>query len=160
MQTSPTVHMFWSVHAVPSATGVVGLHIPEAGSHACAPAHCVAPGQVTGLLPTHTPPWHVSVWVQGLASLHAIVLFVCTQPVAGLQLSVVHGLLSSHEIAVLVHAPPEQVPPATWHMSVTMQETPSAFWQLPVPLHALHAPQPVAGAVQQKPSVQDRPAAH
>jgi hypothetical protein len=113
MQASPTVHGFWSVHDVPSAAVVVALHVPEAGSHACAPAHWVAPGQLTTLLPTQAPPWHVSVCVQGLPSLHAIVLFVCTQPVAGLQLSVVHGLPSSHEIAALEHAPPEQVPPAT-----------------------------------------------
>jgi hypothetical protein len=45
-------------------------------------------------------------------------------------------------------------------MSVAMQATPSAFWQLPVALQALHVPQPMAEAVQQKPSVQDRPAAH
>lgn len=44
-------------------------------------------------------------------------------------------------------------------MSVTGQ-APVVFWQLPVASHALHAPQPAAGAVQQKLSVQVRPAAH
>jgi len=43
---------------------------------------------------------------------------------------------------------------------VTVQEVLSAFWQLPVALHALHGPQPAAGAVQQTLSVQVRPAAH
>jgi hypothetical protein len=163
MQASPTVHAFRSLHDVPSATVVVALHVPEAGSHACAPAHIVAPGHAMTLLPTQAPPWHVSVCVQGLPSLHAIVLLVCTQPVAGLQLSVVHELPSSHEIGVLVHAPPEHVPlPGTWHRSVTGQGVGgvvSAFWQVPVALQALHVPQPVAGALQQKPSVH-RPAAH
>jgi hypothetical protein len=43
-------------------------------------------------------------------------------------------------------------------MSVGEQATPSAFWQAPVPLHALQAPH--ALLVQQKPSVQNAPATH
>ncbi len=91
---------------------------------------------------------------------------MCTQPVAVLQLSVVQRLPSSHVIGALVHRPPEQVPlfgPGRWHRSEIVQGVGgvvSAFWQLPVALHALHAPQPVAGALQQKPSVHDRPVTH
>ena len=89
--------------------------------------------------------------VQALLSLHAFVLFVCTQPVDGLQLSSVQGLLSSQEMGSLEHTPPMQVPVETWHMSVTVHAS-LVFWQLPVALHALHVPQ--ALLVQQKPSVQ------
>jgi hypothetical protein len=81
-----------------------------------------------------------------------------TQPVDELQLSAVHGLSSLHEIAALEHAPLVHVPSETWHLSETTHGMLSAFWQLPVALHALHAPQ--ALLVQQKWSVQDRPAAH
>jgi hypothetical protein len=46
------------------------------------------------------PPEHVSPAVQAFPSLQAFVLFVKTHPVAGLQASSVHGLLSSHTVAV------------------------------------------------------------
>jgi hypothetical protein len=68
----------------------------------------------------HVPPWHVSPVVQALLSLHAFVLFVCTQPVDGSQLSSVQGLLSSQEMGSLAQAPPAHMPIATWHMSVTV----------------------------------------
>jgi hypothetical protein len=103
----------------------------------------------------------VSVCVQALLSLHAVpfVTGVWTQPpMVGSQLSAVHGLLSSQLRAVLTQAPPEQVPAAGWQMSGDGQATPSAFWQLPVALQALHAPQ--ALLEQQKPSVQKAPATH
>jgi hypothetical protein len=45
--------------------------------------------------------------VQAFPSLHEFVLFVKTHPVAGLHVSVVHGLVSSHAMA----APAWQVPP-------------------------------------------------
>jgi hypothetical protein len=61
-------------------------------------------------------------------------------------------------MAARMHAPPEQVPSETWHMSVAMHALPSSFWHMPVALHALHAPQPPL--LQQNPSVQKRPAAH
>lgn len=109
-QLSPVVQPLPSLQDVPFATAAPA-HNPVDGSHACAPMHGVAPGQLMTLLPTQTPPWHASVCVQGLPSLHAIVLFVCTQPVAGLQLSVVHGLPSSQEIGVVMHAPPVHIPP-------------------------------------------------
>ena len=156
------MHALLSVHVVPLATGVP-LHVPVAGSHVWALRHWVAPGQVTGLPPVQTPPWQVSVCVHPLLSLHvvpfrAVVLF--TQPVAGLQLSAVHGLLSSHEMLALEQLPPAQIPSVTWHLSAVMQATPSAFWQVPVALHALHAPQPPTGLLQQNPSVHERPLWH
>jgi hypothetical protein len=118
----------------------------------------VAPGQAFGV-PVQTPAWQVALAEQALPSLHtAPVRAVCTQPVAGLQLSLVQALLSSQEIAELEHAPPEQKPVATWHLSATVHAAPSLCWQAPVALHAMQAPQ--ALLVQQKPSVHEAPTTH
>src|SRR3989442_1511122 len=57
--------------------------------------------------PTPVPPLQVSFVVQALPSLHGAVLFVWTQPVAGLQLSVVQTFPSSQFGA----GPPTHVPP-------------------------------------------------
>ena len=63
------------------------------------------------------PAWQVpaeqtSPVVQALLSSHAFVLFVATQPVAGLHESVVHELPSSHETAVPAwHVPAAQTSP-------------------------------------------------
>ena len=70
-QLSPTVHALPSLHVVPFVTGVP-VHPPVAGSHVWALRHWVAPGQVTGLPPVHTPPWQVSVCVQALPSLQPV----------------------------------------------------------------------------------------
>jgi hypothetical protein len=89
--------------------------------------------------------------VQALPSSQAFVLFVKTQPVAGLQLSVVQALLSLHTIAV----PGRQMPPP--HVSPEVHTLPSsqAFVLL------VNA-QPVAGlhvsVVQTLPSLQTTPA--
>src|SRR5438034_11243571 len=48
-----------------------------------------------GSPPVHTPLWQVSVCVQASPSSQDAVFGVCTQPVAGSQLSSVHPLLSS-----------------------------------------------------------------
>jgi hypothetical protein len=97
--------------------------------------------------------------VHGLLALHGMpVSGMFTHPVAGSQLSAVHGLLSSHEMLALEQTPPAQMPSDTWHLSVAVQASPSAFLQVPVALQALHGPH--ALLVQQKPSVQKRPAAH
>jgi hypothetical protein len=116
--------------------------------------------QTTGLPPVHVPAWQASVWVQALPSSQLVpfVTGVWTQPVSGLQLSAVHGLLSSHEMAALEHEPPAQTPEATWHLSVVVQAIPLLSWQLPVALQAWHWPQ--ALLVQQKPSVQLLPVLH
>ena len=63
----------------------------------------------------HVPPPQVSPVVQALPSLHALALFAKTQPVTGLQLSVVQTLLSLHATA----APGRQLPPP--HMSPLVQ---------------------------------------
>jgi len=63
--------------------------------------------QLGGGPPTQLPAAQVSAVVQALPSSHAAVLFVCTQPVAGAQVSVVHTLPSSQ----LGGGPPTQVPP-------------------------------------------------
>jgi hypothetical protein len=112
------------------------------------------------LLPVQTPAWHVSVCVQALLSSQDVpfVTGVCTQPDVGLQLSAVHGLLSSQLRAALWHMPPEHVPACGWQMSGDGQAVPSSFWQLPVALQALHALQ--ALVVQQKPFVQNAPLTH
>ena len=56
-------------------------------------------------LPTHFPALHLSVDVQALPSSHVAVLFVCVQPVAGLQASFVQTLLSLQLTAVPLHVP-------------------------------------------------------
>jgi hypothetical protein len=158
MHASPVVQAFPSLHGVPSARGLPE-HVPVAELQPSWPWQGTA-GHETGLPPLQVPPWQVSVCVQALLSLHGVpsVTGVCMQPLAATQLSAVHGLLSSHEMLALAQTPPEQRPFETWHMSVTAQALPSAFWQLPVPLQALQAPHPLL--VQQNPSVQNAPATH
>jgi len=68
--------------------------------------------QVGGAPPAHDPAAQVSFVVQAFPSLHAVVLFVKTQPVDGLQVSVVHTLLSLHTLAPSGwQLPPPQVSP-------------------------------------------------
>src|SRR6266849_3536473 len=69
--------------------------------------------------PTHAPAAQVSLVVQAFPSLHGAVLLVCTQPVAGTQLSSVQTLPSSQ----LGAGPPTQVPPL--HASLVVQAFPS-----------------------------------
>jgi hypothetical protein len=65
-------------------------------------------------LPTQTPPAHALVGVQASPSSHGAVLFMWTQPVAGSQVSSVHGFVS----AQLMNAP-RQLP---WeHVSFVVQ---------------------------------------
>ena len=85
--------------------------------------------------------------VQALPSLHAAELLVCAQPVAGLQVSSVHGLPSEQ----LTVEPPRHAPPT--QVSLTVQASPS--------LHAaelLVCVQPLVGlhasSVQGFPSLQ------
>jgi hypothetical protein len=61
--------------------------------------------------PTHVPPEQTSPVVQALPSLQDAVLFVCTQPVAGLQESSVQAFASLQLTAVPTQLPPEQVSP-------------------------------------------------
>jgi hypothetical protein len=89
LQASPVVQALPSLHG---AVLLVKMH-PDVGLQV---------SSVHGLLSLHTndvpglqiPPPQVSPVVQAFPSLHGAVLSVWTQPVCGLQLSSVHGLLS------------------------------------------------------------------
>src|SRR5256886_13384457 len=82
--------------------------------------------------PRHLPPLHLSLVVQAFPSLQGAVLFVWTQPVAGLQVSSVQPLPSSQLIA----GPPTQ--PPLLQVSLMVQAFPSlqgavlAVWTQPV----------------------------
>ena len=76
--------------------------------------HGLPSSQLAAGPPTQVPPLHVSLVVHALPSLHALVLFVCTQPVDVLQVSVVQGLVSSQ----LGGGPPTQEPAA--HVSLVV----------------------------------------
>jgi hypothetical protein len=97
------------VHAVPSAAG--GFEqAPLVGSHVPATWHASEALHVTGFDPVHVPPWHESVWVHALPSLHVVPLAAAgfeQVPFAGSQV------------------------PATWHWSLAVHVT----W-----LPAVHAP--------------------
>src|SRR5205814_8952114 len=70
-QVSVRVQASPSLHAVPSA--FAGFeHIPLAGSHVPAMWHWSEAAQTTGLVPVHTPPSQVSVWVQASPSLQTV----------------------------------------------------------------------------------------
>ena len=124
VQASPSLHatlLFVCVQPVPGSQASVVQRLPSS--------------QLGAAPPTHTPPEQVSFVVQALLSLHEMVLFVCVQPLAGLQLSPVQKLPSSQ----LGGGPPTQAPPA--HVSLVVQASPS--------LHAALLfvnTQPVAGA--------------
>src|SRR5437016_2543699 len=108
MQAPPRQAPLWvqrlpSSQAVRSAS-VVCVH-PVAGSQPSA-VQLLASLQSGGGPPTQLPPAQVSAVVQALPSSHAAVLFVCVQPVAGSQASVVQTLPSSQ----LGGGPPAQLP--------------------------------------------------
>jgi hypothetical protein len=92
--------------------------------------------QSTEPLPMHVPPLHVSVAVQVSPSSQLSVLFVVTQPSETLQVSSVHGLLSSQ----LGGGPPLHVPPL--HVSFVVQALVSSHGSvlkaLTHPVAALH----------------------
>src|SRR5205814_1585205 len=69
--------------------------------------------------PTHAPPWHASLVVQRLPSLHGFALLVNTHPLAGLHESLVQPFPSLHTSG----GPPTQEPPA--HASFVVQALPS-----------------------------------
>jgi hypothetical protein len=64
-----------------------------------------------GVPGAHAPDWQVSPVVQASPSSQPAVLFVKTQPVAGLHESSVQTLLSLQTIAVPLHEPPPHVSP-------------------------------------------------
>jgi hypothetical protein len=113
-QVSVRVHELLSLHEVPSAFGV----IPQAPVPVLqVPSLQALPAQLFGVPLWHRPPEHTSPLVHALPSSQAAVLFWFTQPV-DVQLSVVHGLLSSQVLAL----PPPQTPPV--HVSPVVQKLP------------------------------------
>jgi hypothetical protein len=108
------------VHAFPSSQAAVlfANTQPVAGSQLSV-VQTVLSLQRTGVPPLQVPPPQVSPAVHALPSSQAFVLFVKTQPVARLHVSVVHALLSLHTIPVPVQAPPP-------HTSAVVQSLPSS----------------------------------
>jgi len=75
----PAWHVSVCVHALPSSHAepsvLFGLeHTPVDVSHVPATWHWSDAEQTIGFDPVHTPPWHVSVCVHALPSLHAVPL--------------------------------------------------------------------------------------
>ena len=90
------------VHALPSSQGLVLLantH-PVAGLHESF-VHGLLSLQTVADPAWHVPPPHVSPVVQGLPSSQALVLFAWKQPVTALQRSFVQGFESLHWVAVV-----------------------------------------------------------
>jgi hypothetical protein len=106
---------------------------PVAGTHESF-VHTLPSLQLGAGPPTQTPPAHVSFVVQALPSLHALVLLVCAQPVAGTHESFVQTLLSLQFGA----GPPTQTPPA--QVSAVVHALPSLHEMV-----LLAFTQPVAG---------------
>ena len=70
---SPAVHAFPSLQVVPfEATGFE--HAPLEGSHVPAVWHASNAVHVSGVPPTHVPPWQASDWVQAFPSLQLVPL--------------------------------------------------------------------------------------
>jgi hypothetical protein len=109
----PPLHVSLAVHAFPSsheAVLFVYTH-PVEGLHESS-VQTLLSSQTTGVPGLHTPPPQVSPVVQAFPSSHGLVLFTKTQPVAGLQLSLVHTLLSLQTTGVPgLHTPPPHVSP-------------------------------------------------
>jgi hypothetical protein len=110
------------VHAFPSSQGAVLLlcpHTPVPVSHVSS-VHPLLSSQLCGVPATQLPPAHVSSSVHAFVSLHGPVLFVCTHPLPGLQLSSVHTWPSSQSSGTL----PAHVPPP--HTSDVVHASPSS----------------------------------
>ena len=86
-RTCPRAHVSPVVQALPSlhGRGVVRVHAARGRVAACRPCTGCCRCSWARAPPTQLPPLHVSFVVQALPSLHGAVLFVCTQPVVGLQ---------------------------------------------------------------------------
>ena len=117
-QVSAPLQRLPSLHDVPLATGAVWQ--PVAGLQVSV-VQGLPSLQVSGVPAVQVPPWQVSAPLQRLPSVHEVpfVTAVFWQPVAGLQLSAVHGLPSLQVRAVpAVHIP-------AWHVSLPLQRLPS-----------------------------------
>jgi hypothetical protein len=122
-----------SVHAVPLATFEIVQ--PDAGLQPSV-VHWLPSSQMMPL-PVQAPETHWSPLLQALPSLQGrpFATGVTEQPVAGLQVSTVHALLSLHVTGEPVHVP-------AWHWSAVVQRLPSLQT---VPLATGVTPQPVTG---------------
>src|SRR6266852_5356807 len=116
----PPLQVSLVVQALPSLQGLVLLVCtqPVAGSQLSS-VQTLPSSQLGAGPPTQVPPLHASLVVQAFPSLQGLVLLVCTQPVAGLQLSSVQTLPSSQ----LGAGPPTHAPPA--QVSLVVQAFPS-----------------------------------
>src|SRR5258706_7042936 len=121
-QVSASVQTLPSSHASPSGFAgfeharVAGLHVPGAW-------HWSGTGQLTGFEPTQPPPWHASLWVQALPSLHDVPSLAVGfehAPLAGLQLP---GAWHWSCAAQVTGFEPTQVP--AWHVSLCVHALPS-----------------------------------
>ena len=111
----PPLHTSPMVHGLPSSQDRMLLLCvqPATGSQASF-VHALPSSQSTvgaTTLPLHAPAPQTSPVVHALLSLHARLLTAKTQPVPGLQLSVVHRLLSLHVMPVPAHAFAAQMSP-------------------------------------------------
>src|SRR5438093_394905 len=127
LQTSPPVQLF------PSEQGAALLVWTQPVAELqVSSVHTFPSSQLSAGPPAHTPPLHASFVVHTLPSSQGAVLFVWTQPVAGLQVSSVHTFPSSQ----LGDAPPTHLPPL--HLSLVVQASPSLhgavlfLWKQPV----------------------------
>src|SRR5439155_1345728 len=115
LQTSPPVQLF------PSEQGAALLVWAQPVAELqVSSVHTFPSSQLSAGPPAHTPPLHASFVVHTLPSSQGAVLFVWTQPVAGLQVSSVHTFPSSQ----LGAAPPTHLPPL--HPSLTVEAVPSS----------------------------------
>jgi hypothetical protein len=118
VQTSPDVQPFSSSQAVPFASLVKTQPVEALQLF---DVHGLLSSHFSWVPPTHAPFEHLSPIVHTLLSLHATPLFgVYAQPVVGLQLSVVQGLLSLQLSFV-----PGPHAPAAVHLSPVVQAFPS-----------------------------------
>src|SRR5262245_14132181 len=136
------------VQAFPSLQGAVLLVLTQPVAGLQLSSVQTLPSLQLGAGPgTQLPPLQTSPTVQALPSLQGLVLLLLTQPVAGLQLSLVQTLPSLQ----LGGGPGTQLPPL--HTSPTVQALPSLQVQV-----FLLLTQPVAGlqlsSVQTLPSLQ------
>jgi hypothetical protein len=98
------------LHDVPSAASGFE-HSPVPVSHVPATWHSSDAEHTVGVPGAQAPDWQVSPVVQASPSSQLAVLFVKTQPVAGLHESSVQTLLSLQTMAVPLHEPPPHVSP-------------------------------------------------
>jgi hypothetical protein len=112
----PPVHTSFAVHALPSLQGsVLFVNTQPVAVLQVSSVHGFRSLHTVGLVPEQVPPWHVSLAVQALPSLHVPPFSgAWTHPVARTQESVVQALPSLQDRAT----PATQVPSA--HRSVPL----------------------------------------